>query len=99
LGVSGCFLLSLHSNSYDRYKVQLVDLGNRQKHDIDYNETFILVVKMTTMHIIITLVVYQSWPLHQMDVNNTFLHGDLKEKAYIKEHGLKNLKPLSLSFY
>jgi hypothetical protein len=61
-----------------------VDLGNMQKYDLDYNETFILVVKMTTVHIIITLVVYQSWPLHQMDVNNTFLHDDLKEEAYKK---------------
>lgn len=61
-----------------------MDLGNRQKYDLDYNETFILIVKMTIVHIIITLVVYQSWSLHQIDVNNTFLHGDLKEKAYIK---------------
>lgn len=59
-------------------------LANRQKYDLDYNETFILVAKMTTMHIIIALVAYQSWPLHQMDVNNTFLHDDLNEKTYIK---------------
>ena len=79
------FLLSFQSNSYgDRYKVQLVVLANRQKYDLDYNETFILVAKMTTMHIIIALVAYQSWPLHQMDVNNTFLHDDLNEETYIK---------------
>ncbi|XP_050217411.1 uncharacterized mitochondrial protein AtMg00810-like [Mercurialis annua] len=39
---------------------------------------------MTTVRTILALAASQSWPLHQMDVTNAFLHGDLKEQVYIK---------------
>ncbi|RDX67707.1 hypothetical protein CR513_53379, partial [Mucuna pruriens] len=50
----------------------------------NYDETFVLVAKMTTMRTILTLAASQSWPLHQTDVKNAFLHGDLKEEVCIK---------------
>ncbi|RDX85395.1 putative mitochondrial protein, partial [Mucuna pruriens] len=39
---------------------------------------------MTTIHTILALAASQSWPLHLMNVKNTFLHSDLKEEVYIK---------------
>jgi len=41
------------------------------------------VAKMTTVRIIIAITASQGWPLHQMDVKNAFLHGDLKEDIYM----------------
>jgi hypothetical protein len=32
---------------------------------------------MTTIRAIIVMAVAEGWFLHQMDVNNDFLHGDL----------------------
>jgi hypothetical protein len=38
---------------------------------------------MTTIRTILALTTSQWWSLRQMDVNNAFLHGDLKEEIYI----------------
>ena len=59
-------------------------LDNRQEYGIDYEETFALVTKMTTVHTILAIVASQSWPLFQFDVKNAFLHGDLKEEVYVR---------------
>lgn len=59
-------------------------LGNRQKAGCDYDETFAPVAKMTTVRSLLKIVATQNWEVHQMDVHNAFLHGDLDEEVYIK---------------
>ena len=61
----------------------MVTLGNKQEYDINYEETFAPVAKMTTVRMVISIAASQGWPLHQMDVKNAFLHGDLKEEIYM----------------
>jgi len=58
-------------------------LGNRQEYGVDYEETFAPVAKMTSVRTILCIAASQGWPLHQMDVKNAFLHGDLKEDIYM----------------
>ncbi|GKD80799.1 retrotransposon protein, putative, ty1-copia subclass, partial [Tanacetum coccineum] len=39
------------------------------------------VVKSTTIQAILSLAVTNDWPLPQLDIQNAFLHGNLKEQA------------------
>ena len=61
IGCKWVFSLKLKYNgTLDRYKACLVALGNWQKYGIDYDETFVLVAKMTTVHTILAVVASQS---------------------------------------
>lgn len=51
---------------------------------MDFFETFSLVVRKSTVRCIIALAASKNWCLHQLDINNAFLHGDLHEDVYMK---------------
>jgi hypothetical protein len=63
--------------SVNRYKARLVAKGYAQTYGIDYEETYNPVAKMTIVRAIIAMAAAKGWSLHQMDVKNAFLHGDL----------------------
>ncbi len=68
-----------------RYKTRLVIKGYAQTYGIDYEETYSLVAKMTTVGAIIAMATSKGWSLHQMDVKNDFFHGDLQEEVYMEQ--------------
>ncbi|GJR40079.1 ribonuclease H-like domain-containing protein [Tanacetum coccineum] len=80
---------ALHSHKYNvdgslsRYKARLVANGRSQQQGIDCDETFSLVVKPTTIHTVLSLAITRDWPIHQLDVNNSFLYGQLSETVYM----------------
>jgi hypothetical protein len=51
--------------------------GYAQTYGIDYEKTYSPVAKMIIVRIIIDMATTKGWSLHQMDVKNDFLHGDL----------------------
>jgi hypothetical protein len=53
-------------------------------HDIDYDDTFTPVAKMDSICLSLSIVVDKGWEVHQMDVKNAFLHGDLSEEIYME---------------
>jgi hypothetical protein len=52
---------------------------------MNYTKVFALVARMDTIHIIIALAAQRSWPIYQLDVKSTFLHGELSEDVFIKQ--------------
>uniref|UniRef100_A0A2N9IA16 Retrovirus-related Pol polyprotein from transposon TNT 1-94 n=1 Tax=Fagus sylvatica TaxID=28930 RepID=A0A2N9IA16_FAGSY len=85
LGCKWVYSIKVKSDgSLDRYKARLVALGNNQEYGVNYEETFAPVAKMTTIRTILAIAASQNWDLHQMDVKNAFLHGDLKEDVYMR---------------
>ena len=69
--------------SMERYKARLVTKGYTQREGLDVLEIFSPVAKTVSVKVIITLASAQRLPLHQLDINNAFLHGDLEEEVYM----------------
>ena len=65
----------------------MVVKGFTQRPCFDFSDTFSLVVKATTIRIIIALAVHHNWPLDkwQVDINNAFLHGDLTKLVFMQQ--------------
>ncbi|KAK8935501.1 hypothetical protein KSP39_PZI013578 [Platanthera zijinensis] len=52
---------------------------------LDYEEIFSPVAKLNTVRVLLSVVVHRQWPLHQLDIQNAFLNGDLQETVYVKQ--------------
>ena len=85
LGCMWVFRLKFNvDGTLERHKARIVVLGNHQTNCLDYNETFAPVAKMVTVRAFLQQVASLNWEVHQMDVHNAFLHGDLDEEIYMK---------------
>ncbi|GKB60374.1 ribonuclease H-like domain-containing protein [Tanacetum coccineum] len=68
-----------------RYKARLVANGSSQQLGVDFDETFSPVVKPATIRTVLSLVVSRKWPIHQLDVKNAFLNGNLSKTVYMHQ--------------
>ena len=53
----------------------------------DYFETFNLMVKLTTIQIILTLTMSKNWLVKQLNVHKAFLHGELGDVFMVQTLG------------
>ncbi|GJS68655.1 ribonuclease H-like domain-containing protein [Tanacetum coccineum] len=68
-----------------RYNARLVTNGSTQLEGIDVDETFSPIVKPGTIRTVLSLATSRHWPVHQLDVKNAFLHGDLSQTIYMQQ--------------
>ncbi|GJZ51057.1 ribonuclease H-like domain-containing protein [Tanacetum coccineum] len=72
----------LADGTLSRYKARLVANGSTQLECADVDETFSPVVNLGTIHTVLSLAASRHWSVHQLDVKNAFLHGDLSETEF-----------------
>ena len=85
-----------------RYKARLVAQGFSQRHGIDYEEKYSLVMDATTFRYLIYLTVSEELDMRLMDVVITYLYESIDTNVYMKiPKGFKipelmNSKPQSM---
>nr|GEY78494.1 retrovirus-related Pol polyprotein from transposon TNT 1-94 [Tanacetum cinerariifolium] len=64
-------------------KARLVAKAYRQEEGIDFEESFAPVTRIEAIRIFIANVASKNMTIYQMDVETTFLNGELKENVYV----------------
>jgi hypothetical protein len=77
-------LKTQENSSQPKYKARLVVKGFSQKKGVDFEEIFSLVVKMTSIRVVLGIAANLNLEVEQFDVKTTFLHGTFEEKIYME---------------
>jgi hypothetical protein len=60
-----------------KHKACLVVKGYAQRHGIDYDEVFMPVARLDSVHLLIPLTAHEGWEVHHMDIKSVFLNDDI----------------------
>lgn len=84
IGCTWVFRVKHHFDGpISRFKARLVAKGFYQWPGLNYHETFSSVIKLTTIHVVLSFALYYGWTIHQLDVNNAFLYGTLQKDVFM----------------
>ena len=67
-----------------KYKTRWCVRDFEQRKDLDYHETFSIVIKLISYKVIFVIVVANDWKIKQMNVKIVFLYKNIDEKIYVK---------------
>lgn len=68
-----------------KYKARVIARGSSQREGVDYNKIFSLVVRHTSIRVLLAIVAHQDLELEQLDVKTASLHGELEEDLYMTQ--------------
>jgi hypothetical protein len=68
----------------ENFKAQFVALGFSRVEGVDYDDTFTLVARYTSIKAMISIASEMGWKIHRMEVKIAFLNGLIEEEEYIK---------------
>nr|GEX20823.1 zinc finger, CCHC-type [Tanacetum cinerariifolium] len=68
-----------------KFKARLVIQGFKQKSRIDYFDTYVQVIRISTIRLLIVMASIHNLIIHQMDVKTAFLNGKLDEDVYMNQ--------------
>lgn len=69
----------------EKHKARLVVKGYKQKHGINYKETFVPIARMETVRAVLAVAAQYKLKVHQMDVKLAFLNRVLEEEVYVEQ--------------
>ncbi len=73
------------SGNIEQYKARFTAHGDHQHESIDYDETFMPVVKSASLQVFFALCASLGLHIQQMDVTGAFLNGILKERVFMRQ--------------
>jgi hypothetical protein len=68
-----------------RNKARLMAKGYSQVEALYFEETFALVARLGSIHILLAYATRHDFKLYQMDVKSAFLNGSIKEEVYVEQ--------------
>ena len=68
-----------------KHKARVIAKGFNQIPGVDHITTLSLVIKLSTLRIMLFLTVSYDWNIRQVDIKYAFLNGDIKETMYIAQ--------------
>jgi hypothetical protein len=71
------------NGSIECYKARLVAKSYTQEKEIDYEDIFSPIVRITSVRLILAIVTYLDLEWYQIDVRTAFLNEELNEKIYM----------------
>jgi hypothetical protein len=69
----------------EKYKARFMACGFYQREEVDYEDTFSLISRYSSIQAIISISYEMGWSIHQMDVKTTFLNNIIEEEVYIEK--------------